>query len=80
MASLQTDFVRRFNPNGTTDSICTRCFATVASATWEVDLDSAERCHKCDPSRLEQLKKAVERVDAAGESAKRVPMKQSSAY
>jgi hypothetical protein len=65
-SSLQPNFVRRFNPDGTTDSICRKCFLTVATATWEADLDSAEQCHKCDPSRLEYLKKIVERFDAVG--------------
>ena len=67
MAPSPPDFVRQSNPDGTANSICRKCFATVATATWEADLDSAEQCHKCDLSRLEYLKKAVERVDAVGE-------------
>jgi hypothetical protein len=66
MASFPPDFVRRSNPDGTTNSICSKCIATVATATWEAELDSAEQCHKCDPSRLEYLKKALERVDVVG--------------
>jgi hypothetical protein len=65
-SSPQPDFVRRAIPDGTTDSICEKCFVIVATATCEADLDSAERCHKCDPSRLEYLKKIVERFDAVG--------------
>lgn len=78
-SSSQSGFVRRSNPDGTTDSICRQCFVTVATATGEADLDSAEPCHKCDPSRLAYLKNAVERVDAVGESTEPVPIKQSMA-
>jgi hypothetical protein len=46
------DFSHRMNGNGTTDSICTRCFITVATSTWEADLDGAETAHKCNPARL----------------------------
>lgn len=62
------DFVRRPKSDGTTDSICTRCFLTVATATWEADLDSAEQGHECNPWRLENLRKSVKRSDAAGDS------------
>jgi hypothetical protein len=31
------------------DSICHRCFATVATATVEDDLEAAEHRHTCDP-------------------------------
>ena len=62
MVSLDPDFVRRSNPNGTTDSICKSCFLTVATAMWEADLDSAERQHTCDPFRLSSLKKSVQRA------------------
>lgn len=56
LSPAQTPFVRRANANGTTDSICTRCFVTVATATWEADLDHAERRHVCDSSLLERWK------------------------
>jgi hypothetical protein len=78
-SSPQLDFVRRANPDGTTDSICEKCFVIVATATCEADLDSSNRNHKCDPSKLEYLKKIVERFDAVGESTEPVPMKQSLA-
>jgi hypothetical protein len=50
------DFARRFNDNGTIDSICRRCFATVMTATWESELDNAERRHICDPEELERFR------------------------
>jgi hypothetical protein len=51
-------FVHRANRDGTTDSICTCCFATVCTSTWETDLAGAERDHVCDPNvvaRWEQM-------------------------
>ena len=65
------DFVRRSNLNGTVDSICTKCYVTVATATWEADLDLAEPRHKCDSWRLEYYKKPVERVDSIEQPKKR---------
>lgn len=56
------NFAHRSNRNGTTDSICRRCFATVATATWEAELDVAERGHACEPWTLQGVKKPVEPV------------------
>lgn len=50
-------FAHRSNRNGTTDTICRQCFATVATAIWEADLDRAERTHTCDPCMLQSMKK-----------------------
>lgn len=55
-------FAHRSNRNGTTDSVCRRCFATVATATWEAELDLAERGHACEPWTLPGVKKPVEPV------------------
>ncbi len=77
MASSAHDFVRRFNPDGTTDSICTKCFFTIATATWEADLDSAERDHKCDLWRLDDLRKSVNKFDATGESTGQAALKRA---
>jgi hypothetical protein len=79
MTSRESDYVHRFNPNGTTDSICKSCFLTVASAIWEADLDSAEREHKCDPFRLKSLRKSVQRANEAAKSTGSKRMKQSLA-
>jgi hypothetical protein len=55
------------NPDGTKDSICRTCLATVATATWEADLEPAEHNHECDPIRMKQIRnflgnpKAIER-------------------
>ena len=42
-------FVHRLNDDGTTDSICSNCFATVATAAVsESVLEREEQKHKCD--------------------------------
>jgi len=46
------EFPHRMNKNGTIDSVCPRCFATVGCSTWEADLDRMEAAHVCDPARL----------------------------
>jgi hypothetical protein len=40
-------FVHRFNENGSADSICLFCFATVASRPKEHELDAPEGDHFC---------------------------------
>jgi hypothetical protein len=75
MASLVPEFVHRSNPNGTTDSICTKCFLTVATAKWEANLDSAEQTHKCESWRVERFKKSVTTPDGDGDSNERAPTK-----
>ena len=54
---IRTDqFVHRQNRDNTIDSICRSCFATVATAMWEADLDAAEIDHSCDRMMLERLR------------------------
>jgi hypothetical protein len=43
-------FARRQNHDATTDSICTRCYQTVASSDNAIDLAAAEAAHLCDPT------------------------------
>jgi hypothetical protein len=50
-------FPRRANADGTKDSICPRCFMTVAIATVEADLDLMEALHICDPERLRPFRR-----------------------
>ena len=40
------------NKDGTIDSICPRCYATIGTSTWEADLERIEAGHVCDASRL----------------------------
>jgi len=48
-------FPHRHNPEGTHDSICTRCLATVATARLETDLALYESCHVCQPLDLYRM-------------------------
>lgn len=41
-------FARRRNPDSTVDSICTRCYQTIASAQNAAFLTGAEEAHLCD--------------------------------
>lgn len=51
------EFFHRENRDGTFDSVCGECFATVASEKNEHDLKRAEEDHACDPWRLETLRR-----------------------
>jgi hypothetical protein len=42
-------FARRSNADGTRDSICKKCFATIATSREESELAQAEQTHACDP-------------------------------
>jgi len=44
-----SSFAHRINANGTHDSICRGCFATVASVRDEAELAQHEGDHVCDP-------------------------------
>lgn len=50
-------FTHRPNADGTTDSICNKCFITVVTALGEGELDRAEKRHVCDPALLEYWKR-----------------------
>lgn len=61
MASLPpSTFVRRPIGHRTTESTCSRCSLTVATAKREQELDQAEQRHVCDPWLLEQWKQMFE--------------------
>jgi hypothetical protein len=53
--ATRTKFVHRSNRNGTTDSICRECFATVATAIWEAELERKESAHVCDARTVEHF-------------------------
>jgi hypothetical protein len=44
---LNVNFPHRRNEDGTFDSICARCFITVATENKETDLSNWERTHVC---------------------------------
>jgi hypothetical protein len=48
-------FARRHNADGSHDTICRLCAATVASLRVESQLATAEAGHICDPVRLAYL-------------------------
>jgi len=47
-------FTYRLNFDGTLDSICRRCFATVASSESVPELHLKESDHVCDPMLVER--------------------------
>jgi hypothetical protein len=49
-------FMHRSNEDGTVDSICKTCFATVATERSEAALERYESKHVCDSHRLERLR------------------------
>ena len=52
MPGQQPTFLHRANRDGTFDSICLRCFHTIATETNEAALAGAEMEHQCVPSAL----------------------------
>jgi len=52
MASTPRTFPHRLNRDGSFDSICLKCFATVASAIIESELKVREKMHTCDHALL----------------------------
>jgi hypothetical protein len=49
---LKPSFPHRHNADGTHDSICTACLATVATVQDERELDRLESAHVCEPVNL----------------------------
>jgi hypothetical protein len=52
-------FVHRPIPDGTTDTICKSCFATVCNSIRETELARAEKSHVCDPSAIARFKRML---------------------
>jgi hypothetical protein len=52
MASTVTTFPHRKKRDGTFDSFCLTCFATIANAKTEDELVEHDQNHVCDPSFL----------------------------
>jgi hypothetical protein len=53
--TAQVKFPHRVNLNGTHDSICRVCLATIATVKREADLAEFEARHVCDPVRVYQI-------------------------
>jgi hypothetical protein len=45
-------FPHRQNRDGSLDSICITCFATVGSASTDAELSDFDKKHVCDPGQL----------------------------
>jgi hypothetical protein len=52
MPGKHDPFPHRRNPDGTYDSICVTCFATIGSSRTEEELEIAEKAHVCDQDLL----------------------------
>jgi hypothetical protein len=59
LTPLQRSFPHRHNANGTHDSICTVCFATVATVRHEWELTYHEFAHACQPINLYRVSQGV---------------------
>jgi hypothetical protein len=57
-------FARRKNKDGTFDSICMKCFATIASSLKEPEVEHWEQRHRCDPVALERFNRAKQPSEA----------------
>ena len=52
MASTLCTFSHRLNRDGSFDSICLKCFATVANTRTETELTAHDKIHICDHAIL----------------------------
>jgi hypothetical protein len=55
MQSAFPHFPHRSNKDGSIDSICSRCFATIGNANSESELEGMEAAHVCEPAQLRLL-------------------------
>jgi hypothetical protein len=62
---MKTDnaYAHRLNGDGSFDSICLRCFTTVATADTIENLAPNETAHKCADDHLDRQRKSTERRD-----------------
>ncbi len=67
-------YAHRINEDGSLDSICPRCFITIANSTWEADLERMETAHICDPEWLSHFE-STEWEPVLREPAKIIPMR-----
>ena len=50
-------FAHRHNPDGTCETICSRCFQTIATVRDEAEFPTIEREHVCNPLLLERFER-----------------------
>jgi hypothetical protein len=65
LTPLKPGFPHRHNANGTHDSICEACFATVAMVQNEWELAAYESAHICDPLWIHRYSRGVSVPSAA---------------
>ena len=58
--SQKEPFPRRLNADGSYDSICPRCFLTIARGSSERELDDAEQNHACELQELRRKKRRTQ--------------------
>ena len=49
---INHEYSHRINPDGTWDSICKKCFMTIAHGSTEIELADSETTHICNSSFL----------------------------
>jgi len=54
-------FARRQNHDSTIDSICTKCYQTIASGQSDSSLASAEENHRCDLNAEDDRREEISR-------------------
>jgi hypothetical protein len=57
--NLRSAFYHRKNDTESFDSICGKCFQTIATRQTEEELKQAEEIHVCQPDSIEQLLRAT---------------------
>jgi hypothetical protein len=57
---LRLGFPRLRNADGTFDSMCIKCFASVARSKQEADLEGMEDAHVCRPGALREFQPSDE--------------------
>ena len=62
-------FAHRYNPDRTCDSICSRCFRTIATVRDQAELPKIESQHVCDPHILERFGRFESSKTQVGSSA-----------
>ncbi len=71
--TFRKTFPHRRNPDGTFDSFCIRCFATVATESTETELHPAEIAHACKGFSLGPILHGTEREARAKRSRQSTP-------
>jgi hypothetical protein len=69
--SEESAFTHLLKDNGTFDSICPRCLATVAHELPRSELDSKEQKHVCNPRTAEHYRELSEAIKKVRDQKKR---------